>query len=231
MTLTDQSNTRVKICCISSVEEAKLAIRYGADAIGLVSEMPSGPGVISERLIAEIAANIPPGISSFLLTSRQSAADIIDQQRRLRVNTIQICDNLKEGTHEQLRNALSGISLVQVIHVTGEESIASAIATAPHVDALLLDSGDPTLAVKELGGTGRRHNWQLSRRIQESVRIPIFLAGGLCAENAAVAISIVHPFAVDVCSGVRTDGRLDETKLAAFMAAVQATKNTQLHKS
>src|SRR4051794_8125647 len=103
---------RVKICCISSVAEAQLAIRCGASALGLVSAMPSGPGVIGEELIAEIAAQVPPPIATFLLTSRQDAASIIAQQRRCRVNTIQICDSVQEGCYEELRAKLPGVSLV-----------------------------------------------------------------------------------------------------------------------
>ena len=215
--------SRVKICCISSVEEGRLAIGYGAAALGLVSEMPSGPGVISERLIGEIVRTVPPGVASFLLTSRQSAAAIIDQQRRVRVNTVQICDHLTDGTYGTIRDALPGISLVQVIHVTGEESIAEATAVAPFVDGILLDSGSRTWVVKELGGTGRRHDWQISRRIRESVKVPLYLAGGLRQQNVAEAIETVQPFGVDVCSGVRTNGQLDEVKLAAFFRAVRAT--------
>src|SRR6185369_5783975 len=146
---------RVKICCIASIAEAWMAIEHGASAIGLVSAMPSGPGPIPDSLIAEIAATIPPGVSSFLLTRRQDAASIIDQQRRLRVNTIQICDRLPDGVHRDLREALPGVSLVQVVHVTGPESVEEAIAVAAQVDAVLLDSGNQSLAIKELGGTGR----------------------------------------------------------------------------
>jgi len=213
--------TRIKICCIGSIEEARLAVRYGAAALGLVSAMPSGPGVIGEDLIAEIAAIIPPGVASFLLTSRQSVGAIIEQQRRLRVNTLQLVDELTDGTYADLRAALPGVGLVQVIHVTGEEALDRALAVAPHVDALLLDSGNPNLRVKELGGTGRRHDWQISRRIVEAVVVPVFLAGGLRPDNVAEAISTVWPYAVDVCSGVRSDGHLDEAKLAAFTAAVR----------
>ena len=149
---------RVKICCISSTHEAQLAIHYGASALGLVSAMPSGPGVIAEDLIAHIAAKIPPGVSSFLLTSKQDTASIIEQQRRCRVNTIQICDRLEMGSYDDLREAMPGVALVQVIHVTGEVSIAEAVAVALHVNAILLDSGNQSLVVKELGGTGRIHN-------------------------------------------------------------------------
>ena len=212
---------RVKICCIGSVEEGKLAVRHGAAALGLVSDMPSGPGVIPEPLIAEIAATVPPGVASFLLTSRQSAAGIIDHQRRLRVNTIQLCDHLADGTYQHLREALPGIAVVQVIHVGGEESVAEAVAVAPFVDGILLDSGNPKLAVKELGGTGRRHDWQISRRIRQAVQVPVYLAGGLRAENVGEAIATVEPFGLDVCGGVRTHGQLDESKIVSFFTAVR----------
>ena len=211
---------RLKVCCIQSVEEAHLAVRLGAAALGLVSEMPSGPGVISESAIAAIARQIPPPIASFLLTSRQDTAGIVEQQRRTRVSTIQICDRLEVGRHRDLRVALPGIALVQVVHVTGPESLDEARAVAPEVDALLLDSGNQGLAVKELGGTGRRHDWSISRRIREAVPVPVFLAGGLRPENAAEAVAEVAPFALDVCSGVRTDGRLDEAKLARLVEAI-----------
>jgi len=198
-----------------------MAIDAGANAIGLVSAMPSGPGPIREDLIAEIAAIVPPGVSSFLLTCLQDAASIIDQQRRLGVNTIQICDRLTSGSYQQIREALSGISLVQVIHVTGPESVDEAIALAPHVNAILLDSGNQSLAIKELGGTGRTHDWSLSRRIREAIDVPIFLAGGLNPTNVVAAINEVQPFGIDVCSGLRTEGDLDPQKLSEFIRAIR----------
>ena len=199
-----------------------MAIEAGASAIGLVSAMPSGPGPIVEELIAEIAATIPPGVSSFLLTCLQDAASIIDQQRRLRVNTIQICDRLTEGTYQDLREALPGVSLVQVVHVTGPEAVDEAIAVAPHVDAVLLDSGNQSLAIKELGGTGRTHDWTLSRKIREAIEVPLFLAGGLNPTNVAAAIREVQPFGIDVCSGLRPNGSLDPQNLAAFFTQINA---------
>jgi phosphoribosylanthranilate isomerase len=214
------SRPRVKICCIRSVAEAWMAIRHGASALGLVSEMPSGPGVIAEETIAEIARTVPPGVGSFLLTSRRDATSIIEQQRRLRVSTLQICDSLTSGSHRDLRAALPGIGIVQVVHVVGPESVAEAIQVAPQVDAILLDSGDPGRPVKELGGTGRRHDWRLSRRIRETVAVPIFLAGGLDPDNVAEAMAEVGPFGLDVCSGLRTGGQLDEAKLSRFFEAI-----------
>ena len=213
---------RVKICCISSVAEAALAIRCGADAIGLVSAMPSGPGVIAEETIAEIAATVPPGVATFLLTSKRDADSIIAQQRRCRTNTIQLCDSVEPDCYDRLRDALPGIALVQVIHVAGEESVDEAVAVADQVDALLLDSGNQKLAVKELGGTGRTHDWHISRQIVESVRVPVFLAGGLNPDNVAQAIEQVRPYGVDICSGVRTDEKLNQQKLQRFIANAAA---------
>lgn len=212
---------RVKICCISSVEEAALAIECGASALGLVSSMPSGPGVIGDERIAQIAATVPPAIGTFLLTSRQSVPEIVEQQHFCRTNTIQICDHLVRGTHRELKGALPGISIVQVVHVTGPASVEEAVRVAPHVDAILLDSGNQKLAVKELGGTGRTHDWSLSRAIREAISIPLFLAGGLTAGNVAQAIAEVGPFGLDLCSGVRTDGKLDASKLNRFFSAVR----------
>ncbi len=212
---------RVKICCISSLAEAHMAIRYGAAALGLVSAMPSGPGVITETLIAEIAAQIPPTVATFLLTSQQDPAAIIAQQRRCGVNTIQLCDQLDPNSYPQLRAALPGIALVQVVHVNGPAALDEALAVAPYVNAILLDSGNKQAPIKELGGTGRLHDWQISRQIRDMVHVPILLAGGLKAENVRSAVATVAPFAVDVCSGVRSNGQLDEEKLAAFFTALQ----------
>ena len=197
-----------------------MAVNLGASAVGLVSEMPSGPGVVTEAVIAAIASRVPPPVATFLLTCKQDAASIIAQQRRCRVNTIQLCDRVAVRTLDELREALPGIALVQVIHVTGLESLAEAVSVSRHVDVLLLDSGNQTLAVKELGGTGRTHDWRISRAIVEAVDMPVFLAGGLNPANVAEAIRQVHPFGLDVCSGVRTDGLLDAEKLERFFAAI-----------
>jgi len=215
--------TCAKICCIGSVEEARLAADAGASAIGLVSEMPSGPGVIPEALIAEIASAVPSPTATFLLTSKQDPVEIAAQHRRCRTDTIQIVDSLPAGAHAQLRRELPGIALVQVVHVLGDVSIDEARRIAPDVDAILLDSGGQSASVKELGGTGRTHDWSVSAEIVRAVQVPVYLAGGLMAENVGAAIEAVQPFGVDVCSGVREGGLLDEWKLRQFMAAVNGT--------
>ncbi len=211
---------RIKICCIASVAEAQLAVRAGASAVGLVSSMPSGPGIIPDSLIATIAREVRPPTATFLLTSIQTAAGIAEQHRRCGTSTIQICDRLGPGAYPELRRLRPGASLIQVVHVTGPESVAEAVAISGEADGLLLDSGNQNLAVKELGGTGRVHDWEVSAAIRRAVSIPVFLAGGLDASNAARAVDQVRPWGLDLCSRVRTDGRLDPAKLAAFMVAV-----------
>lgn len=211
---------RVKICCISSAEEAKMAILHGADAVGLVGKMPSGPGPIPDWLIAEVAKAIHPPVASFLLTSEQSSEEIIHHVKRVDTNTVQIVDELVTGTYKDIRDSLPYLKIVQVIHVTGEESIDRALSVHQEVDAILLDSGKPHDTVKKLGGTGEVHNWEISREIVRSVNVPVFLAGGLNAVNVRRAVETVKPFGVDVCSGVRTEGRLDAQKLKAFFSAV-----------
>lgn len=220
-------STRVKICCIMNQDEAAHAVRAGADAVGLVSAMPSGPGPIGDGRIAEIARRVPPPVGTFLLTSRQSVRGIVEQHRMIHTTTIQIVDRLVEGTYEELRAQLPGVKLVQVVHVTDRSSINDACAVAPLVDAVLLDSGRPNAAIKELGGTGRAHDWSISREIREAIDVPLFLAGGLHAGNVGEAIATVRPFGVDVCSGVRTEGRLDAVKLGAFMSAVRECGRAQ----
>lgn len=213
------STPRVKVCCIASEEEARCAIELGASALGLVGEMPSGPGVIDDDRIRAIAASAPPPIATFLLTSRQSVSGIVEHHRRVRTTTVQIVDALREGDYRELRDAMPGVKLVQVIHVTGPESIDEALRCADEVDALLLDSGNPALAIKELGGTGRVHDWSFSRSIREQVPVPVFLAGGLRVDNVRRAIDEVGPFGLDLCTSVRTAGALDPAKLAAFLRA------------
>jgi len=212
----------VKICCISSLEEARLAIDCGASALGLVSAMPSGPGIIGDALIAEIAAAVAPPIATFLLTSRQDADGILRQHRRCRTTTLQLVDEVPKADLRKIRQELPGVRLVQVIHVTGESSLAEARSLEGLVDALLLDSGNPALAVKELGGTGRTHDWGLSRAIVEATTLPVFLAGGLNPGNVAQAVAVVRPYGLDLCSGVRRSGKLNATKLEMFFAALRA---------
>ena len=212
----------IKICCISSITEAQMAISFGADALGLVGQMPSGPGIITDELINQIARAVPPPVASFLLTSQTTASGIIAHYQKVNTSVIQLVDAVSADTYHAIRLALPSIKLVQVIHVIDQKTLEEALAIAPNVDALLLDSGNPNLAIKELGGTGRTHNWALSQQIVARCGKPVFLAGGLNPNNVKEAIEAVKPFGLDLCSGVRTNNKLDPHKLEAFMKAVYA---------
>jgi phosphoribosylanthranilate isomerase len=213
--------TQIKVCCVSSREEAAIAVRAGASAVGLVAHMPSGPGVISDDRIAEIAVVVPPPVSRFLLTSRTDGEAIAAHARACRVDTVQIVDAVPDDSYAILRARVPWIRIVQVLHVENESIVDEAARVAPFVDAILLDSGRPSAAVRELGGTGRVHDWALSRRVVERTPRPVFLAGGLRAENVERAIAEVRPYGLDVCSGVRTNGRLDAAKLDTMIRAVE----------
>lgn len=197
-----------------------MATDAGASAIGLVGPMPSGPGVIDDKLIREIAENVPVGIDTFLLTSETIPSKIIAHHQRTKTSTIQLVDEVQNGVYQTLRDALPDVKMVQVIHVLDEHQVEEALEKSAFVDALLLDSGNPGLKTKVLGGTGKVHNWELSKRIVELSTIPVLLAGGLNPENIRQAIEEVQPWGVDVCSGVRSDGKLNAAKFDAFMKAI-----------
>jgi phosphoribosylanthranilate isomerase len=239
----------IKICCIGSLEEARLALRHGATSIGLVSRMPSGPGPIPEDLIAEIAAALPRDTDSVLLTSKLTVSEIAGQHQRCRTRSIQLCAMLPLEAYPTLRATLPEVRIIQALHVPAGHGLREAASLAAHVDAFLLDSGgiDELAAdaecpggpgrtlrdggceagdiapgsLRTLGGTGRTHDWEKSRAICEAVSLPVYLAGGLRPENVAAAIRQVRPYGVDVCTGVRTAGRLDEAKLREFIRAAR----------
>lgn len=213
--------TRIKICCMASIAEAKLALDAGADALGFVMKMPSGPGPIAETLAREIIATVPRTVPTFMLTSEIDADAIVAQLAATGANTVQIVDFVTPGTRDRLRKALPDLSIVQVVHVTGPESVDEARIAARTSDMILLDSGNRAAKIKELGGTGRVHDWAVSKSIREAIDIPLWLAGGLNAQNVRAAIDAVAPYGVDVCSGVRTGGPLDELKVRAFARAVR----------
>jgi len=212
---------RVKICCIESAEEARLALHYGADAVGLVSAMPSGPGVISDSEISRIAGSVPETMETFLLTSRTRPVSIAEQFERCGTTTIQIVDWIGEKRLEELRKLSPGARIVQVVHVAGRGSVDRAIRLNGFVDAILLDSGRPGAMVRELGGTGRTHDWSISREIVERAGVPVWLAGGLNSANVVEAVDTVGSHGIDICSGVRSDGALDGAKLEEFFSATK----------
>lgn len=215
--------TRVKICCITNPLALDLAVRHGADALGLVGPMPSGTGIIDLATARDLVTLAPPGVATFLLSCATEPENLIEQARITACSTLQIVDRVPAGTYAAIRRALPALKIVQVIHVEDESALDEAEAAAAEVDAILLDSGSRAGPVLELGGTGRVHDWAISRRIVERLRRPVFLAGGLRPDNVAEAIRAVRPYGIDLCTGLRTDGKLDGQKVASFMAAVATT--------
>lgn len=215
---------RIKICCIQGRDEAAAAIAAGADALGLVGAMPSGPGVISEDTAADVSLHAPPPVATFFLTSSEDPEEIAEQAQKVRPTTLQIVNHVDPSVYEALDGYLpkGSVKRVQVIHVEDDGATRLIGDYAKHVDAFLLDSGKPKAATPELGGTGRVHDWEISAAFVALSPKPVFLAGGLRPDNVAEAIKKVRPFGVDVCSGVRSGGNLDVQKLVGFISAARA---------
>ncbi len=183
--------------------------------------MPSGPGPIPDAMIAAVTACVPPPVATFLLTSETTAEAISAHIRATNPSTVQVVSHIDPAESAKLALLEPHVRRVQVIHVEGPEALALIPRYAPHVHAFLLDSGRPNAAVAELGGTGRAHDWAVSAAFVRATDKPVFLAGGLSAANVAAAIQQVRPYGLDLCSGVRSNGQLDASKLAAFVRAVE----------
>jgi phosphoribosylanthranilate isomerase len=217
---------RVKVCCISSLEEARTAIAAGADALGLVGDMPAGgPGIIDAEQARSICAVVPPPVATFVLTSACMAAEIAEQTRYCGASAVQLVRHIDPAEYSGLIRRTAGRRRVQVIHVDASGALELVQAYRPFVHAFLLDSGRPGDELPVLGGTGRTHDWKLSAEIVARAERPVFLAGGLRAENVNRALATIKPFGVDLCSGVRSEGRLDTGNLERFMAAVRRAEN------
>lgn len=213
--------TRVKICCIRSIAEAKMAVAAGADAVGFVAQRPPSPRTIADDQIASISATVPPPVATFLLTSENKADAISAHIELTRPTTVQILPHLNPAESARLAELQPDVRRVQVIHVAGREALSFIPLYAPYVHAFLLDSGSPDADTPRYGGTGRQHDWEVSAKFVKASPLPVFLAGGLSAANAAEAIERVRPFGLDLCTGIRTEGLLDPSKLARFMSAVR----------
>jgi phosphoribosylanthranilate isomerase len=211
---------KVKVCCITSPEEAQIAVSYGVAAIGMVDETPTGEGRIPVETMAEIVRSVPDSIGTFVLTSATSADQLADLYKASGVKTLQLWDPLESADYAILRSRLPGVFIAQSIHVVEADAMDIARRVSRYVDALVLDSGhsEPPLRWRNPGG--ETHDWAISRAISEAIQLPVLLAGGLNAENVCQAVRVVRPYGVDVCSGVRKDGRLDRSLLVDFLETV-----------
>lgn len=208
---------KLKVCCIKSIQEAEMAIEYGTDAIGLVGPMPSGPGIIDDEKIFEIVQHVQGKVDTFLLSSETKAKKIIEHHKRTKTSTIQLVDHVNYDELKLIRSAIPKVRIVQVIHIANEDSVSEARQVSPYVDALLLDSGKPNAEHRTLGGTGLTHNWKISHEIVKQSSLPVYLAGGINQSNVQEAVNSVHPYGIDLCSGVRRNDNLQADLLESFV--------------
>ena len=217
-----EHDVRVKVCCITSEEEASAAVSLGADRVGLIAAHPGVETGLSDRVLAETGNWVPETTDRVLLTPYLDAPSIVAHVERVGVGVVQICDHVDQEVHHAIRAACPLLEIVQVVHVESPSSVGLAQVMARSVDALLLDSGVSGADFSALGGTGKIHDWAISRAIVDAVSVPVWLAGGLNPENVGRGIETVRPYGVDLCSGVRSEGALDRSKLRRFMAAVRS---------
>ena len=211
----------IKICCVQSDAEVEMAAAVGATHVGLVADMPSGPGPIPDDRIVEIAREVPARVTAVLLTARADADSITEHVRSTGVNAVQIVREVPAEVRISVKVAVPSVEIFQVVHVRGPAALEQARRAVVGSDFVLLDSGRPSAQTPELGGTGRTHDWAVSARIVSELDIPVFLAGGLRPGNVAEAIRTVRPAGVDLCSGIRhLGGQLIGERLAAFVEAV-----------
>ncbi len=211
---------------MQSEDDVRLALDAGADAFGLVARMPSGPGPIPDPLIRDIAAAFPERLS-ILLSSRTEPSAIRDHLARCGTRGLQLVDAVTAETRAAVKAGFPDLLLIQTVHVGGPAAACAARRAAEHADMLLLDSGAPEPAdgARELGGTGRTHDWQVSAEIVRESPVPVWLAGGLDAENVGRAIETVRPYGVDVCSRLRPASALDPALLQAFVSAARRAQD------
>lgn len=205
---------KAKICGINSVEEMNTAIRAGADALGfLVGITHLAEDKTDIPTARELIRQIPPFISRVAVTHLQTADEIVPLLKELNVDTVQLHNDITLNEIEKIRNYFPWLNIIKSVSVTGEESVTSARQFVGYVNAVILDSRTE----ERLGGTGLTHDWSISRRIVETLPLPVILAGGLTPDNLKSAIETVHPYAVDVNSGVETNNKKDPVKTATFI--------------
>ncbi len=216
-----RTSPRVKICGIRSEDDLSIAVTSGADAVGFISGVThrSEDALTPER-VAELVAVTPPYVSTVLVTHLEAAEQIVWLAESLGVDTIQVHGLVSSQTlHEVFSLSNGRRRITRAVHVTGEESVRDAVAAMRVCHAVHLDSR----TADRLGGTGRTHDWSISRKIVDVLApFPVILSGGLRPENVAGAVDAVRPFAVDVNSGIEDDrGNKDLDRSSRFVAEIR----------
>jgi phosphoribosylanthranilate isomerase len=211
--------TRVKICGIRSLSEMRIAVRQGADAIGvLVGQVHSSADFLPADAAAEICAHTPPFVTAVLVTHIENPDAVIALANSIPSAAVQLHSDLSVSLLRELRRALAPRRVIGKISVEGPSALDRAGELDDQVDAILLDSIDRSKG--QVGGTGMTHDWEISAQIVKQVSTPVILAGGLTPTNVRNAIDRVQPWAVDVNSGVRNaKGLKDANLIGAFIRA------------
>lgn len=214
---------RVKVCGIRSEKDLELAVRSGADAVGFIcGTTHDSEDALAPEAVRSLVKRTPPYVSTVLVTHLASSQEITDLADMVGVDTIQVHGLVPLGVVADVFRNAKGRRITRALHVTGGESLSAARQLVGACDAVHLDSRTE----ERLGGTSLTHDWSVSRRIREELRdssVPVILAGGLNPENLDDALRAVHPYAVDVNSGVEgMAGDKDPEKLRTFMAIASA---------
>ncbi len=207
------NRTRVKICGITRVEDALAAVNAGADAIGLVFYQPS-PRFVTVEQAQHIVAAIPPFVSVVALFVNALPAEIKTVLAQVRIDIVQFHGDETPSDCEQIK-----LPYYKAIRIKADTNLLQYEVEFESAKALLLD----TYTEAAFGGTGQVFDWGL---IPQNLTKPVILAGGLTAENVALGIKQVRPYAVDVSGGVeQSKGIKDVAKIAAFMHAVEESRS------
>lgn len=215
--------TRVQVAGVSSLEEATYLVEHGVDALGFTLRLPSGVhDGLTEELARRIIAALPPFVGRVLITYIDNPGEAIDLCRFLGVDCLQLHGPFPEREIDRIRVALPHLKVLRAVHVVDASAVDEARRLARRVDALILDTYDPQSG--RHGATGKVHDWELSRQIVAAVQRPVILAGGLTSDNVRHAIATVHPWAVDVHTGVENaDGTRSFARMRQFLAAVKGS--------
>lgn len=214
------NEVRVKICGLTSLRDLQWAVEAGADAVGFVVGVPESPRNISLDDARRLIDATPVFVDPVVVTVYEDLKQLKKIRRILNPRIIQIHGSI--CMHDEIRKIFSDAQIIRALHAKNDEIVKFAVETSERFDALLLDSYAPG----KLGGTGKTHDWTLSRRVRDAVYPkPFILAGGLNPKNVKKAICTVRPFAVDVSSGVESSpGVKDSEKIFEFVKKAKEAK-------
>ncbi len=208
---------KVKICANKSVDEAKMCLDAGADIIGiLVGQEHNSNDFIDKYKAKEITNFVDKRCKVSLVTHLTDADKIIELTKFIGNDIIQLHSDIKEDEVEKIYKSLPNVKLVRLIHISKDGKICTNYKKVQYVDYYLLDSFN--LKTNQVGGTGLIHDWNKSSELIKELNKPVFLAGGLNPDNVKQAVSLAHPYGVDVNSGCKNKlGMKDKNKVKNFI--------------